>query len=200
MAYTYNPTRAQYRDSKTGKFIKAADVVALSKESAKASGSVVGTYARQVANAEIGTKEFNTLMRDEVKAEAITQYLAGRGGLEQMTQKDWGTVGAHVRDQYKYLTGFIDAVKTGDMSEGAIAARATLYMAAARAMYGDGRANAIVASGEFTEETWVLGRKEHCDDCLTYAGEGWQPIGTFPTPGDGSTECHVNCGCTKDYR
>ena len=51
----------------------------------------------------------------------------------------------------------------------------------------------------FDEELWVLGIAEHCEDCVYYAGMDWQPIGTVPTPGDGSTQCIVNCYCHKEY-
>ena len=40
----------------------------------------------------------------------------------------------------------------------------------------------------------------NCDDCLGYATQDWEAIGTFPFPGDGSTQCLTNCACTKIYR
>ena len=45
-----------------------------------------------------------------------------------------------------------------------------------------------------------MGVAEHCPDCISFAAEGWQPIGHFPTPCDGSTQCLVNCQCHKEYR
>jgi len=50
------------------------------------------------------------------------------------------------------------------------------------------------------EEAWELGTAEHCGDCVAFASEGWQPLGTFPFPGDGSTQCMTNCQCSKIYR
>ena len=37
--------------------------------------------------------DWERLMRQEIKEQYITEYIAGRGGREQMTARDWGICG-----------------------------------------------------------------------------------------------------------
>lgn len=197
MAYTWDSAAARYRDR--GKFVSADTVVATSRASIAATGDIAGGLAGQYKGGSLAVKEFTTVMRQEIKDEYIRQYVLARGGLEQMTPSGWGEIGAMLKEQYKYLDGF--AKDLPDLSEDAIAARAKMYINSANQAAGKGAAAAVKASGEFTEEHWDLGTVEnHCDDCLGYAAQGWQPIGTFPTPSDGTTKCKSNCDCTKSYR
>lgn len=41
--------------------------------------------------------------------------------------------------------------------------------------------------------------KKCCDDCRSYSGQGWQPIGYFPPPGQGC-RCHDRCRCFMEFR
>ena len=198
MAYTWNPTQARYRDTATGKFISADTVVATSRASIAATGDIAGGLAAQYKSSELAAKEFKTIMRQEIKGEYIRQYVLARGGLEQMTPKDWGVLGSQIKPQYAYLSDFVTALP--DLSEAAIAARAKMYINSANQAAGKGAEAAVKASGEFTEERWVLDGGEHCSDCEGYAAQGWVALGELPTPGDGSTQCKSNCLCHKIYR
>lgn len=37
----------------------------------------------------------------------------------------------------------------------------------------------------------------NCEDCITYAADGWRPIGTLPPIGD--SVCGQYCKCTFEY-
>ena len=41
--------------------------------------------------------------------------------------------------------------------------------------------------------------KRSCEDCITWDGMGWRPIGSLPPPGQGC-RCYDNCRCYVDYR
>ncbi len=135
-------------------------------------------------------------LMEEMKGEYIRQYLLGIGGADKMTASDWGSIGGMLREQYRYLKGFADSLV--GLSERQIAARIAMYINSAREAFE--RAKRKAASGA-TQERWVMDPEaEHCVDCVDYDSQGWQPIGTFPFPGDGSTECLTNCRCHKEYR
>jgi len=199
MPYTYSPTLARYRDNK-GKFVKAETVVALARTSIAATGDIAGGLAGQYKSSELAAKEFKTVMRQEIKDEYIRQYVLSRGGLEQMTAKDWGSIGSMVKSQYAYLNDFTKALP--DMSEDAIAARAKMYINSANQAANKGAAAAIEASGEFGEERWVLDEsKENCSGCADLAAKGWVKIGELGTvPCAGATPCLSNCACRIEYR
>jgi len=41
--------------------------------------------------------------------------------------------------------------------------------------------------------------KRTCPDCINYAQQGWQPIGSLPMPGQ-ECRCYDHCRCYIDYR
>ena len=118
-----------------------------------------------------------------------------------MAAEDWGSIGGMLKEQYGWLKGFYQEVLAGDLSEAAIAMRARMYINSAREAY-ERALGRVAARAGMDEESWATGfvRTEHCEDCLGYEAEGWQEIGHFPTPGDGSTICLTSCHCSKHYR
>lgn len=85
--------------------------------------------------------------------------------------------------------------ETGEYIHGSMDSRADLYV-------GKMRGSANQAFMDFSPDdatfTWVLGDKEHCDDCVGYS----EIIVNSPkdeviaVPGAGDSACLGNCGCT----
>lgn len=129
----------------------------------------------------------------------IRLYALGRGGLAQMDDDDWQAVGGLIERQKQYLNGLESDLKAGRVSVAQAAARAVMYMAAARAAFESARAVAAERAKK-TEEKWVITPGENCGGCVDNAGQGWVSIGTLPMPGAGTTPCRSNCRCYKVYR
>jgi len=198
MTYVWNAAQARYRDVATGRFVSRSTVLSYLRESMDASSNEMKLLGSQAATGKLSAKDFGILMRREVQDEFIRQYMAGRGGLGSMDQADWGRVGRMLRDQYAYLKGF--EADLANLSEAQAAQRANLYAQAAGAAFHTGERVAMREAGR-TEELWVLGDAEHCDDCERLSSLGWVPIGELPTvPRAGSTSCLVNCECSLRYR
>ena len=189
----------RYRNIETGHFMPRTTVLGYVEQSIKASTVAAGQLAGFVGEKALSPKDFAAFFKEEVKREYVRQYLLGAGGREQMTASDWGKIGNMVKEQYKYLKGFEKDLATKEMTPEQIAARAEMYINSAREAYETAHKQNASELG-LTEELWVLGVAEHCEDCLGFAGQGWQPAGTFPTPGAGATQCLTNCQCHKAYR
>lgn len=139
-------------------------------------------------------------MREELKQVHLAQYMLAKGGKNNMTQADYGRVGAVLREQYQYLNNFASDIVTRDLSEAQIRARMNLYFNNSNASFERGRAAshglqlpAYPADGATQcksnckcrwdiqeKETewhcyWRLGEAEHCDDCVSNAGV-WSPL------------------------
>lgn len=178
-----------------------ADVDTFGETSISGSFDAVTSFANLLTDGFITPKQWHDMMREEIKAEYIRQYLAGIGGVEQMTAKNWGSVGGMIADQYRYLLGFYEEVQVGNLSVEQIISRSKMYINSSREALS--RAQELVAKAVGNDqEKWNLGAvmTEHCTDCVGYDSMGWQPVGTFPYPGDGSTECVTGCQCVKEYR
>ena len=148
---------------------------------------------------KINLPAWQKAMAKEVKDSRIIGAIVGRGGRAQMTQADWGRVGARLREEYRFLNDFALEIKAGNLSEAQIVARANRYSNSIRSSYYDGL-TAAKADSEFTQERRFLDpAAAHCTDCLDYADAGWVPIGVLPPPGE-RCACNRNCRCVKEFR
>lgn len=198
-AWHWNIGASRYQDSETGRFMSRDKVRNLLDQSLSGAVNASDSLASMVADGLLSPRDWREAMRGEIKREAIRQYLMGIGGRNVMTPADWGRVGAMVREQYGYLEGFYQEVAGGNLTEIQIRARAGMYINSTKEGYETAHSTVAGQAG-MEQEMWNLGLAEHCGDCVNYSSMGWQPIGTFPFPGDGSTQCLTGCKCWKSYR
>lgn len=116
-SWTWEENVGRYRNLTTGRFVSEKQVLSWVSESARSSSIVTDGLSRYLAADQLNVPGWETLMRQEIKDEYVRQYLLGRGGLSQMTQADWGSVGGMIADQYRYLDGFAREVAGGQLSE-----------------------------------------------------------------------------------
>lgn len=127
-----------------------------------------GVLNSQYLEGEITLQEWHDLMRQNVKDLHITAYMIGMDGeWSDMTQADWGRVGQVVRGQYGFLAKWAAELAGGPPSLKKMDQRAGYYAAAASQSFSRGRATRV----------------------------GFTPAELPAHPGDGSSECRVNCKC-----
>lgn len=206
MPWQWSQGTSRYRDPDTGRFLPAAKVRDWLTESLVGSGNVTETLASFVGSdpPTISPTDWKAAMRREVKDEYIRQYLLGRGGRDQMTAVDWGSVGGMLRNQYAHLDAFFGQVDAGELTEGQIRARSRMYTNSARQSYERANERVQVEAG-MRWVRWVLNAQvENCPDCIAFAAMGWVLVTEDPfsgcTPGSGCTVCLTNCACHQDYR
>jgi hypothetical protein len=189
----------------TGRWISRDEVIRFVDLSIEASYDAVTTLTRHYQSSTISVRDWELLMRRELKKEHIRQYELGRGGRDQMSYADWGRVGVMLKQQYGYLHSFAKDLESGKSVGSAALARVALYPKAAREAYERGHKVALMKSAKPpTEQRWSLGLAEHCEDCIALNSLGWQAINDDPFmgafPGSGDTACLSNCKCTIMYR
>ena len=199
--WIWDKNAKRYRDLRNGRFLSARLAVLYSEQSMLTSYVASDTIVTFVVSGDITPSIWHEVFKAEIKDEYIRQYLAGIGGLSNMTSADWGSIGGMLTEQYKYLDGFAEAVAAGNLSQLQIANRANMYINSAREAFERALRRTAEKDG-YDEENWVLGFvvTEHCATCESREGEGWKPIGYFPPPGDGSTDCLTNCNCHLEFR
>lgn len=202
--WRWDDTATRYRDQVTGRFLSRQAVDGFITESISTASQYSEGLASILGDGQITSGGWYAGMRQEIKEEYIRQYLLGHGGLEQMTQSDWGSIGGMISEQYKYLEGFYQEVLTGNLSPEMIAARSDMYLNSAREAFE--RAQDRLASDlGYDEESWNVDPSvENCDDCLAFAAMGWVKADDDPYggafPGSGDTQCLTNCHCWIDHR
>lgn len=135
MAYEFVTSIVRYRDTETGRFVPRSTVIRYSNMAISAGSDAAAELATLVSSGQISPADWVALLREEIKATFIQEAILGKGGRDNMTQSDWGTVGRALRDQYAYLDGFQQDIEDGLLSEGQIRARSHLYFLASKAAF-----------------------------------------------------------------
>lgn len=196
-----------YRETATGRFISQESVVDIVNESIDKVIIEVENLAGAVARGDITVGAWQQAMRDQIKQTYIWQAELAAGGRAHMTQQYWGVVGGRIYGQYRYLDNFAAQLANGQLTEGQIRSRSTMYINSARQTYWAIRTREAKKRG-YTEERWITkGDESVCSPCGEAGTTDWQPIGTFAEPGSGTvvigeTFCEglTRCRCEKEYR
>jgi hypothetical protein len=197
VGYAWDSGAARYRNLATGRYVAESTIRGVGERFVTQSVEAnIQRITERFLDGKITLSEWQTGMAREIKDGHIVEACLGRGGRAQMTQADWGRVGARLREQYKYLNRFANEIRAGNLSASQILARAKMYAESARTSYFDGLTSAKAMAG-FDEEMRVLTPAEHCVGCIENAGF-WSPIGSLPPIG--SQQCLTNCRCFKQFR
>lgn len=157
--WVWLPGAKRYYNNETHRFASFAQVDQWARETLRVSTAATDTLAQMVADQRLNVADWQRQMKQVIKSEHIVKYVSAHGGLETMTQSDWGRVGATIRKQYGFLRGFAQEIADGTLTEAQIRARAAMYVRSSRDAFERGMANA-----------------QGAPDLPAY-------------PGDGSTEC-----------
>ena len=166
MPWIWELETTRYRDADTGRFLSAADVRDLAEERIRITGAGTDGLASMLTGDQLSVRDWETLMREAIKDQYVQEYILGRGGLSQMTQEDWGSIGGMLAEQYRFLTPFAQEIADGNLTEAQIAARSRMYIHSSRE---------------------ALSR-------ATARANGWPVLPSHPA--DASTICLTNCACS----
>ncbi len=127
----------------------------------------VDSLAERMYTGEISVGQWEESMKKLTRELHTSTAAIGKGGWDQMTPADWGRLGPVMKEQYRYLHNFAEKIaeERDTISLQTIKARAHMY------------GNAAHNTAYMIEAGQVLSDKLP-----------WMP-------GDGSTECLVNCKC-----
>lgn len=163
--WVYDASVHTYRDTRTGKFMAGSERLALRDEVAARQRDRLLATTETLTNGDLTASQYQQQIAAQLRSIHTQQYAFGRGGIHAMTDADRAAVKAAVDKQQEYLHKFSVAIDEGNLSEAQIRARASLYANAARASFEHGRAASF---GDLNLPQY---------------------------PGDGQTECRVNCRC-----
>lgn len=105
-------------------------------------GAGTDGLASMLTGDQLNVRDWETLMRQSIKDQYIQEYLLGRGGLSQMTQEDWGSIGGMLAEQYRFLDPFAQQIADENLTEAQIAARSRMYIHSSREAFSRATARA----------------------------------------------------------
>lgn len=139
LRWSYDVITRRYRDGTTGRFLPERTILDLRNGLLDARVSATKALSDALSHGQIDLVTWQQGMRAVSKDTAMAEYLFGRGGINAMTQADYGRVGTLVKAQYQYLAGFAQEIADGALSEKQIAARAAMYAHAGVEAHSVGR-------------------------------------------------------------
>lgn len=158
-------------------------------------GDQLAKLTESLNSGRISTSEWAVQMKENVRNLHSAMGQLAHGGKAQMRARQLGSLGATIREQNKYLSGFINEVDNGLIPQ---ANRARMYADAGWVTYEKSIAFREKAAGMSEERSELDDSAQHCEDCPAEAEKGWVPIGELIPIGD--RECLARCRCSLEYR
>ena len=196
-AFTWDTKSQRYRYKDSGKYVSAEAVRNLSEKYIDQLKDDLGTIADKLIQGKINVATWEETTAKALKELHINQFLLGRGGLKQVTSRDYGVIGAELKKEYQYLRGFSQDILAGKMTREQFRDRVSKYVDSSYGIYELGRAEAHRGAG-YNWERRIRNTAVSCDSCVVYAARGWQPLGTLSAIGS-ECECRARCRCHKEY-
>ncbi len=194
-ALSYDKNVAKYR-SANGRFVSydsVRNVIESDIENTKGRMRKIGA---QLQAGEIGVAQFRDRVAVEVKSLHLAEHAAGRGGFHALTQSDFGSAGAAIREQYKYLDSWcVEMAAKPEMIDGALS-RLDLYCDAGLSTFESARLTSEREAGYLFEYNDDAADENVCvgkNSCAEQSALGVVPIGTLSMPG--KRKCKVKDRC-----
>lgn len=168
----------------------------------KAGRERMAQLASRLRSRDISVTDFRNGMSAELRRLGLAAQVLGAGGPGNLSGHHSAQLDRFLSRQLSYLGRFVWQLERTLLEGGSVSARdisrAQMYAESIRPLYEESYRQMILNRyGEDAEERRVLGAGESCEDCITYAADGWRPIGTLPPIGD--SVCGQYCKCTFEY-
>jgi len=201
MPYDYDKRKRRYK-SPDGSYVTREELRALIDKLTAFVTKRTASIARKFDAGDITAAEFNTLMREVLKAGHIVSASVGRGGRAMMDSADWARVGRKIKWQYGYLDKFSAKLAKGTLKTANTVSRAKAYASSIYVSYADSLHIATTEAIDGEKTTGILARlvqnsQEGCAECEADASEGWVPVEEMGEIG--TRICGDYCKCDIEF-
>lgn len=197
--FVYDRSVARYRNTARGQFVSRARITSLLDTQISTAEQRLGDIITAMHEGAMSPGYGQVMVRDELRRLHLQNAALGAGGFDRLTLREYGRAGRMLRDDYARMTNLLKELRAGKVSLPQALSRVSGYVGSARVNFLEAERDAVRALGHTFEERRRLGASEHCADCVNYANQGWQPLGTLPVPGEAS-RCNRRCRCNLERR
>lgn len=199
LGFQWERQSARYRDLSTGRWTSRATVTELMEAQVSSAERRLGNLVTAAHEGRLAPGWFAETMRTELRRLHLQNAALGIGGMDRMTSREFGRVGAALREDYARVARLTQELQDGTVSIAQALNRVQGYVGSARMQFFEAERTAMAQTGRQYEERRLLHANESCGDCIDYAGRGWRPAGELPIPGTNSA-CKSWCRCTMERR
>ena len=187
---TFDKSAQRYRAA-NGQFISRVAVVEARQSILREVSRQVASFTAQLRDGAISISDWQSAMRDALKAGHLLSFGIATGGKRNVAQSEWGRLGVALREQYKYLDRFARQIEQGMPVH---FGRTRMYANAIRQTHQNQERHSHAAAG-FTRIIRHRTARESCAGCVRDAHE-WA---IEEAPPLGRNECLTNCLCYDEF-
>ena len=170
----------------------------------------IGGLATELTNGRLTAQSIYEAMQETTKRGHGAAASLARGGVENMTPKDWDKVSKIIEREWNGQKGKFPGLRAfgEDLTKGRYGTtsingmasqRATHYAHQFRITYESTRADVAWENGE-DEVIFLLGAADHCPGCMARAARGYIPKDDPEANSMGDKECGSKCKCVEQFK
>lgn len=199
MQLEYNDKLGRYRDAKTKKIVSKARVLLETEKEATRLKTRIQGLTRRMTDGKLKLWEWEAQTAQLIKESHLRMSALGAGGMGNLTNAHFGSVGGVLRKEYRLLNKFATGIEQGKYSPAYIVNRAGLYAASTRRSFFKGQQISRAIAGVTLARRVLDMQANHCKDCPAYATNGFVPIEEIVVPGE-ACACGGRCRCNVIYK
>lgn len=154
---------------------------------------------KRLTNGIIDIPEWENEFADTLKKSHIRMTILASGGQQRTGLNSYAIAGRRLKEEYRFLDGFANALKDGELSEQQALHRAKLYAQSTVQTYYE--AFHFNKNREGFKKAWRTTdpAAKHCNECPNYANSTWVDIDKV-IPKGAKCSCRGHCRCRIKYR
>lgn len=198
MPLSYDRRAGQYRDDR-GQFVGAATVDRELNQLARRLAVRMQAQTRLLIADKLSLPEWQIESARLIKEAHIQAAMMAAGGKDRLSNRHYGTIGAEVKAQYKYLDKFAAKLAAGEMTPAQALRRSALYGKSLKISFAKSAQITRSGDGANAGKRLLDAQAKHCPECIGHQRLDWVPIDDITPPGTNCT-CQNNCRCRVIYR
>lgn len=194
----FNPRTGRYRDLRTGRFIGWNAVEAIAVRDANKTERDLIRIFKEFKGEKIDQYEFERRLHQRLKESYIVQTALGKGGVSQLTKKDYGTIGNNLKEYYRRSEKSIEGFVFGEVSEKQLVSRIKNYARNSHIQYQIAHVGMREKLGY---EGWrsLNTNANHCGECISHQTLGYVSAKKI-VPLGYKCGCRMHCKCRIKWR
>lgn len=198
MPLSYDRRAGQYRDDR-GQFVSRVEVGREVDRLAQRLAVRMQAQTRLLIADKLSLPEWQIESARLIKEAHIQASMLAAGGKDRLTNRHYGTIGAEVKAQYKYLDKFAAKLASGTMTPAQALRRSALYGKSLKISFAKSEQITRSGDGANAGKRILDAQAAHCAECIGHQRSDWVPIDEITPPGT-NCSCQNNCRCRVLYR
>lgn len=193
----YDRRVGQFRQN--GRFVSRVDVLQVVDRDVQRTTVQLQGLTRLLSSGKITLPDWQERMADTLKQSHLRMAMMGAGGKAQMTQQQYGYVGARLYKEYQAIDQFAQDLAASKLTEKQALARTALYARTTALSFHQAEKVTKIRDG-FEGRRDLDALAQHCLPCIGHSTNGLFVPAAEIVPTGTDCLCHGYCRCRITWR